>query len=239
MVEFDVRKTIDGKLVLYHDRFMRYIGEYHKIGKNSLISHTSLERLNKTYSKNGFPVLTLEDMIKHYADRIDFNIELKVGGYEKEVVDLIRKYDIQHRVIISAFDSLILSRIKSIDGSIRAGWLIGQNWIYFGDNLRRMITSLVFKVIKADTVHIHYKLINPRIIKLFHELDVPVYTWTVNDIEHMKKLIDLGIDGIMTNKPGVLYALVNNLPVMDETELVLNAQSKYQGGGFETRQGGN
>ena len=98
-------------------------------------------------------------------------------------------------------------KLKDIDSSIRSGWIVGQEQVLKVNRLARVMLGWFFKKIKADSAHLHYEIVTPEVLNRFHDQHMPVYAWTVNDPEIMSHLIEIGADGIITNKPGRLNAI--------------------------------
>jgi glycerophosphoryl diester phosphodiesterase len=225
MLELDVRKTSDGQLVLYHDWYMKPVdNSYRNQGFSKPASHASYSQLYDCCLNDGFQLAILEDVLARYGGKISINIELKAGGYEKEVVDLVHKYDLAGSVVLSSFFPWVIMKLKDIDSEIKTGWIVGQEQVLSVNRLARTILGFIFKKVKAHSAHFHYEIITPEIIYKFHRWEVPIYAWTVNDIDIMKHLIELGVDGIITNKPGQLYSILNGKPASEPKTKSQNPQ---------------
>ncbi len=64
-------------------------------------------------------------------------------------------------------------------------------------------------------------LINARVVAQSRDDGRPIYVWTVHDEDEMTRMLDMGVDGIITNRPGALRTLLNELNGMSETERVV------------------
>jgi glycerophosphoryl diester phosphodiesterase len=210
MIEFDIRKTADGEIVLFHDWYAGInFNEKPNLNYPRLVSHLAFKDLAHFCENNGFRLATLSEVLNRYGNRIDLNIELKAGGYEKEVVDLLYKFNMNGRVVLSSFFPWVIKKIKDIDPKIKTGWIIGQEQVILLNRLARPMVSLLFKNLQAESAHLHYEIITPAIIQHFHSRRIPIYAWTVNEIGIMQMLIKMGIDGIITNRPGTLDSVLN------------------------------
>lgn len=209
MIELDVRKTIDGKLVLFHD----WTVNTQSVGSPDfnipkLVSHVSSNELQEHCRRNGYKLAMLDETLERFGNRLDINIELKAGGYEKDVVDLVNKHSLVDRVIVSSFFPWIIKKIKNYDNRFKAGWIIGQEQVILLNRLARPIVSLLFNKIEADSAHFHYEIITPAVVKHFHLRQIPIFAWTVNDENIFNQLIEIGVDGIITNRPRVLHSIL-------------------------------
>ena len=210
MIELDVRRTADGHLVVFHNRYapkLRIAGR--EDGAPRAVARLTCKELRLACERQGFKLALLEEVLKRYAGRIVLNIEIKGTGYEQEVCDLVHKYGMEKEVIISSFLPWVVKKTKIADSSLLTGWIIGQKRLLKTNQPAQVLLKNLFAKLDAYSIHINHRAITPKILKRFHDIGVPVYAWTVNDIKRMKYLIDLGIDGIITNKPADLRALLN------------------------------
>lgn len=136
---------------------------------------------------------------------VDFNIETKstpegdnrLHPEPKDFVEIIyreiREPDILHRTILQSFDVRTLQEMQHLDPTVRLS-LIVENELGFEENLRLL----------GFAPHIYsprYQLVDETLIAKAHQLGVQVIPWTVNEVEEMKRLADLGIDGLITDYP--------------------------------------
>ena len=117
-IEFDVRRTADGVLVVHHD-----VGV--KCERRSIAKMT-IGDVDEACARRGYHIPTLEETLKHCAGRMALDIELKEPGYEDDVVALAtRYYDFSNIAFTSFHDSSILA-IKSRYPNAVAGLLLGM-----------------------------------------------------------------------------------------------------------------
>ena len=87
MVEFDLRRTSDGIIVLWHDRSIP-----DSRGVRIPLSSISYEDLCQYANGFGFMPARFDRILMDFGSRIAFDIEIKVGGFEREIMDLLKKY---------------------------------------------------------------------------------------------------------------------------------------------------
>ncbi|UCE65122.1 MAG: glycerophosphodiester phosphodiesterase [Candidatus Zixiibacteriota bacterium] len=202
MVEFDLRRTGDGVIVLWHDE--KVLNSNRKWTPVSNIAFNDLDILSK---KSGFRLARFDEVLKEFGSLIAFDIEIKTAGFEEEVVYLLKRYPPHFPPTISSFHLNVLRKIKKLDCSLKADLVLGNSRFlksaYFG---RSIIKRLALKS-KASTIHLNLGIASEPIINELTELGFDLYIWTVNDKSDMKNLISMGVDGIITDKPDVLNSI--------------------------------
>lgn len=209
-IELDVHKSRDNKLVIIHDEDIKrtYIGK-------GLIKDFTLEELrtfknreNNIVDNNEDRIPTLDEVLELIKDRkIILNIELKTDvihykDIEKDVLDMINKYKIKDRVIISSFNHNSLKICRELDKDIKLGALYDKNI----NNVVQYARELSFNAIHPEVTLISKELINEA-----HKNDIKVNVYTVDYKFIMKRLINMGVDGIFTNKPQVLKKVLEEM----------------------------
>ncbi len=202
MVEFDLRRTADGVIVLWHDERVQ-----NSNGKWIAVSNVAVNDLDILSRKDGFRLAGFEEVLKEFGSRIAFDIEIKTGGFEEEIVYLLKRYPPVFPPTISSFHSTVIRKIKKLDCSLKTGLVLGNSRFlkaaYFG---RSIIRRLALKS-RANSIHLNLGIVSEPIINELTDLGFDLYIWTVNDKRDMKNLISMGVDGIITDKPDVLNSI--------------------------------
>ena len=208
-IELDVHKSKDNKLVVIHDENIQrtYLG-------NGLVKDFTVEQLKsfKCIDKRFIDderckIPTLEEVLELIKDtKLLLNIELKTDeieyeGIEEDVLKLIYKYNIKDRVIISSFNHDSLKKCRELDSEIKLGALYSKDI----DNVVEYA-----KNIKVNALHPKVTLISKELVDKAHENNLSVNVYTVDYKIVMKKLINMNIDGIFTNKPDVLSKILDS-----------------------------
>ena len=130
------------------------------------------------------------------AKNIRFNLETKARGFEKQLIDIVKKFGIQDRVTVQSFDHGAIVVVSQIDPGICTAALNG-------------VPSRIVQQTSADIWSNNHAGVSPEKVKEAHELGLMVIPWTVNEAERMKTLIDWGVDGIITDYPDILKEILN------------------------------
>ncbi len=194
MIEIDIRKSRDSGLFVMHDLLTGRTA-----GNDVSIERATSDAIGRIRLNNGEPVPTLTDVIKTVAGSAGLNLEIKSDGAGLLTAEYFASSDYDGYVLISSFKEEEVLAVR------RA--------------LPSMPTSLIFDVFTARDVpsykeqgygiiSLRKKTTSEKLIDTCHERGVDVYVWTVDDVDEMRKFISWGVDGIYSNKPGVLKKLL-------------------------------
>jgi len=201
MCELDVRLTRDGVPVVIHDATVdRTTGSRGAVAEMTLAEIRRLDagvRCGAHFA--GEPIPTLAEVFEALGDRCALNIELKADGLERPVCAMIRARGAIATAMVSSFDWAALARIKAIDAEVRIGVLADRDGGAMLAAARRL---------GAWAVNPRYNLCTPELVTAAHRQGFQVMVWTVDDVAAMRCMIGYGVDGIMTNYPERLSALV-------------------------------
>lgn len=189
-IEFDVRRTQDGHIVLVHDRTTRRVAK-----KRLTIRKAPISKLQALEMKHGGAIPTLEEAFAIIGKKAKINIEIKSPDCVPQVVALIgeyvkKGYPYSH-FLVSSFSPAVLRAAYKLDKKIPYGllqiWPVRFRWL---------------RSVKLSAVGFyHISALTPFIIALAKRKGLYTYAYTVNSVEEAKQLKRLGIDGIVTNFP--------------------------------------
>lgn len=188
-IEYDVRKTKDGQIVLMHDENI-----WRTTNGGGKVSHHTYEKLKQLNAGYGECIPLLDDVFRRFGNCFH-NIELKENIGEK-VIHLVTKHGMTERVLVSSFNwsDLIPFSETEIPTALLAGEEEVQKW---GESGILNYASYY----KASAMNISFKAVTPSLVELAHKYALKIYPWTVdepNDIALMKKY---GVDGVISNYP--------------------------------------
>jgi len=193
MLEFDVRLTKDGILILAHD--------FHTLrthGKASVISKLTLAQLQIRLGNS--EVVTLEQVLDTFFGEILLNIEAKGRGSGKAIVSLLKTRYIKNEndwngVLISSFDGRELMAARRASKNVNLALLQAENPFVF---------ILYQKLAGLTAVGFHRFYINPLALEIAKKLGLLTYVYTVNQPSIAIRLEAMGIDGVVTDYPNRL-----------------------------------
>ena len=186
-VELDVRGAIDGVPVVIHDDSMD-----RALGVPGLISALAWPAVQKL---SGARVPSFEQVAAWAAaSGAWLNVELKTMGVEAAVLELIHRVGISERVIFSSFEPAIVRRVGELDGSVLRFFLT-ERW----DERARQ----GFHEGQATGVCLQDDGAEDRALRELREGGVPVIVWTVNRPARVRRLLESGVAGIISDLPGM------------------------------------
>ncbi|WXG46221.1 MAG: glycerophosphodiester phosphodiesterase family protein [Candidatus Atabeyarchaeum deiterrae] len=190
MVEIDVHTTKDKQLVVIHDAEVDRTTK----GKGS-IKDMSLKEIRRLDAGKGEKIPTLQEVLELSRDAIGVMIEVKGIGIEKLLVDLLQKEKMLDKVVATSFMTDIIKKVKELEPKIPTGQIFSWRIPH--------VTSKVVEL-KADYVLPAYELLTKEMIEESHRRSILVFTWTVDDRHLAERLVEMGVDGIVTNKPDLM-----------------------------------
>jgi glycerophosphoryl diester phosphodiesterase len=194
MIEFDVLRTRDGRLVLAHD-------------------YGDAERRE---------CLTLEQGLEHFAGEayagVELDVDLKLPGYEPEVVEGLSRHRLVERSLVSTMYTESLDRLGELEPALRRGWSVPRVQrdylkaplyvrvpVYgMARYMRARMPRLAAARIRAggcEAIMAHRILVSRRLVRAVHASGGQLYVWTVDDAAKIRALEKLGVDGVITNDP--------------------------------------
>ena len=192
MIEFDVLRLGDGRLVLAHD--------YEDATKRE--------------------PLTLEQGLEHFAGEayndVELDVDMKLPGYEREVVEGLRAHGLIGRALISSHHLHSLDEVARLAPELPRGLSVPRvrrdymktplAVVAYGVAVvwRRLLPARVRPLLRAgriQAVMVHFLLVSRRLVDVVHAEGGEVYVWTVDDARHIERLRELGVHAVISNDP--------------------------------------
>jgi glycerophosphoryl diester phosphodiesterase len=193
-IELDVRQSGDEKLIISHNENLKKV-----FGKDRQVNMATLEEL-KQLSAGRVP--TIEEALVCIDKKVDkILVELKETGYEKKVLDAIKKQRLKDRVIIVSFHEESLAAVKNLDSEIETGLIYAK--------FRSKIKNPVQAALKLNARYLVplYRFVHTKDIEKAHENNLKVIVWTINTREEARQYIAKGVDGIASDKPDIFKGI--------------------------------
>lgn len=202
-LEMDVIATADKQVVVMH--VARNMLDRLFYGKNEAPTYPKLEKL--TYKdliqKMNRQIPTLEQVLLAFPGN-KFLIDAKTDNVVKPLAHLIRELKAQNRVCIGSFYPHRIEKLQQILGeNICSRIIMSKSPLDFIKQWRFLRSNK--QITAAD---LYYLYTNRLTVNYLHKKGLKVLTWTVNDEKQIKRCLELGADGIMSDKPELLKKII-------------------------------
>lgn len=203
-VETDVHATADGILLAFHDaRLDRVTDRTGRIGELTYAEVAPARVAGRE------PIPRLEELLAAWPE-LRVNVDPKDDAAVRPLIDVIRRVGAIDRVCVGSFSGRRLALIRAALGprlctslgprGVAA--LRGASWR--GPGLGRLVAAEGAACVQVPVRQGRLPLVDRRFVRTAHALGLPVHVWTVDEPAEMEALLDLGVDGLMTDRPAIL-----------------------------------
>jgi glycerophosphoryl diester phosphodiesterase len=215
-IETDVQITTDGIVVVFHDDTLERCTN--GVGRISDWRWEDLRHLDAAYNftpdgesyplrGTGIGIPRLDETFDRYP-KLSLNIDLKAVGCEWAVAEEIAKAGREDTVLIGAFSDRRIARFRRITKG-RVATSAGPRdsiAMYAASRIGRSLSA------RADAYQLPYRtkgiVVDKRLVDAVHAAEKQIHLWTVNDGYEMEKFLDMGVDGIISDRPDVLNEVI-------------------------------
>jgi glycerophosphoryl diester phosphodiesterase len=211
--ELDVQHTRDRVLVVVHDGDLMRMGDDPRKVSELTAAEIATIDIGRKYDAKfaGERPPRLEEVIDLVRGRMRINIELKYNvpdpGLAPAVVDLLRREDFIDQVVITSLDYAALKQVESLEPRLRTG---------------HIVTAAVGNVVRteADFLSLNAARATPSLIRRAHAAGKEVHVWTVNEPELMLRMIERGVDNVITDDPALLVGVMRERKGLTRAEIL-------------------
>jgi glycerophosphoryl diester phosphodiesterase len=203
MIEFDVLRGKEGKLVVAHDH------------------HDALVRRPMDLAE------ALDLFLEEPLNEVEIDCDLKLAGREAELAGALAGSGLIERAMVSTMEVESLVKLRQIEPDLRLGWTYPKtrrDWTRYGwarpalraalSAIRRRFPAILEKKgpeLRVDAVWAFHPIITPRLVDAAKRIEVELIAWTVDDEERIRELVEMGVDGICSNDPRLFEAAEKKL----------------------------
>lgn len=220
-VETDLHLTRDGVLVCHHDETLdRTTDGTGGLAWKTLAELQGLDAAHRfTVDGRTFPhrgagvrIPTLDEAFACHPE-LHFTLELKPRGHRiaRAVVDYVERRRLHDRVVVSCFHDPTLRIVRELGGArlrtatsdrgIRAFWLLARVGLAHRAGFPQ-------HSLQVPPVHEGTRIVDARFVREAHRAGIEVHAWTIDEPSEMRRLLDLGVDAIMTDRPSLLVEVL-------------------------------
>ena len=195
-LETDVHATSDGVLVAFHDNDLARTCD-----RPGLISELPWAEVSTARVDGREPIPLFHDLVESFPGA-RFNIDCKADQAVAPLVQTLKRFDCLDRVCLGSFSDRRLRRLRTALGSRvctsfgplqTAAFRFLRGWAPWGGQVAQLPVAMR-----------GIRLVTAQTVAQAHRRGLQVHVWTIDDPAEMERLLDLGVDGIMTDRPAVL-----------------------------------
>jgi glycerophosphoryl diester phosphodiesterase len=200
MIEIDLHRTRDGAIPITHDATLEHLGGRGEIADATLAEVRALD------AGRGERVPLLHEVLDEVAPQIPLNLELKIGtrgaypGLEAATLAEVSRRGLLAQTLFSSFYDGVLAELRKQSAAARIALLISRN---SEANWAQRARSL-----GAEALNPELAQVTPELVRAAHGEGLAVYVFTVDPEDQMRRMRDLGVDGLFTNWPARLRRLL-------------------------------
>jgi glycerophosphoryl diester phosphodiesterase len=205
-LETDVQVTADGVLVAFHDPTLERVTD-----RTGRVEQLRWAEIAEARIGGREPILRLEDLLDAWPD-VRFNLDIKAAGVVAPLVRLVRRMDVADRICLGSFSDARIAAARRLFGpavctSLGPRGVAALRLSSYSPRAAGLVR------IQAGCAQVPLQLggralVDERFVAAAHERGLQVHVWTVDDPAECEAMLDLGVDGIMTDRPAMLRELL-------------------------------
>lgn len=201
-IETDVQATSDGTVIVFHDDALDELTD-----GSGIISQMPFSVVSQARTGGAEPIMTLEEALDGFPD-LRFSIDVKTDHALEPTLELVRRMNCLDRVCLASFSDKRVREIRrqlGPEACTAAGPkdVTALKFASWGAPVRAVSWRCAQVPLRAYGIN----LVTPRFIRQCHARGIVVHVWTIDDEDAMRRLIRLGVDGIMSDRPSLLKAV--------------------------------
>lgn len=207
-LDIDLQATSDGVLVAHHDESLERL-----TGRHATVAELTWAEVAELRLPDGQPLARFDDLVETHPEAL-WNIELKDDGSIGPTIETIRSHGMDRRVCLNTFSDLRMRRIGSAAAAagLRPAYstpIAVTLWLKAASRIPFLPFRTSADVSQAPVQDRGVKVLDQRFVDRAHRAGLVVIVWTINDVDEMQQLLDLGVDGVLTDEPTVLKSLLD------------------------------
>lgn len=233
-VELDVHATKDRRLVVCHDATVDRTTNHH--GAIAALTLSELAEMDNAFwwiagdvvtpdhgpeeyldrgrapKNRRYAIATLEEVAAAFPDVL-LNLDIKgtspfVEPYEDLLAEELRRLDIEDAVIVASFHDDALQRFRALAPNVATSGATNETVTFYLSHLEGDPVVPPVAVLQVPPRFGDIDVVTESFVAAAHDAGVAVHVWTINEAHEMSRLLDLGVDGIVSDRPTVLAGLL-------------------------------
>ncbi len=208
ILETDVHLSRDGEVVIAHDPDLKRVA-----GRPGMVSDFTAAQLKNIDLGKGNSFVLLREALEAFP-RARFNIDIKVRSVVEPFVDVVRQLEAHERVLIASFDEthrqVAASLLPGVASSATPPHVLeGRIRSWLGLSLETWSLPVGMVALQIPVTRFGLGMATPSMIRATHKKGLEVHVWTINNPVAMRRLWDMGVDGIVTDRTDLAHEVRN------------------------------
>ncbi len=192
-VEVDVYLSRDNQIAVTHYEQLNIC-----TNGQGLVWDKTIAELKQLDAGEGEKIPSLQEVIDTVKDHCILLIDVKVPEMEKHLIDIINKNDLKDNAVLISFLHESMKKVKNLDPEIKTG----VTFMCAPVNVSNLALN-----VNAEYIIPQYQYLTKEMVDNAHDNKLKVLAWDTDDLNEMKKLIKIGVDGIFSNRPDLFKEL--------------------------------
>lgn len=225
VLEMDIHQTKDGVIVLMHDATVDRTTD--GSGAIKEMSFAEIRELDAgtywtdddgatyPYRGQGIQVPTLEEMFQRYPNmRMNIEIKQETPSMVRPFCNLIHDHNMQDQILVATFHQATMEEFREACPHVLTSMVepeiqrfFGLNTVFLGSLFQAPGTAFQVPLTSSLPIIGEVDVVTERFIRVANSHNIQVHVWTINETAEMERLIALGVDGIITDRPDLLLEL--------------------------------
>jgi glycerophosphoryl diester phosphodiesterase len=200
-LELDVHLSRDGMVVVHHDRLL---------DRTTKATGPLRARSAEELASLGVPALR-DVLVRHPSARVIVELKEEGADLARAVIDEVRRADAIERVCLGSFSARVLRSARAIDpriatsgGRMEVRLALYRSWVNLTPG------RAPYQAFQVPEISGRTRVVSPRFVKLAHEAGLAVQVWTVDEPGDIRRLLEWGVDGIISDRPDVAVKVVRD-----------------------------
>jgi len=212
-LELDVHASADGHIVVFHDEDLARTTDASGLLRERTLAelrqldagyHFQDQAGRRPFRGKGIRIPTLAEVLETFPD-VPLNVEVKYddGTTVERFYDVLDRHHARDRVLAAAYEDPIIQRLRAVAPGMVTSLSAAEVAAFVGCCMTESLDGYTApgKALQVPPEHEGIEIVTPYFVKAAHDLGMEVHVWTINDEAEMDRLLDLGIDGLMSDFP--------------------------------------
>ncbi len=203
IIETDVHGTRDGVAIICHDSDLARVANM-----AATVESLHSEELMQVHISDTDTLWTLEQALTEFPNAL-FNIDIKDERAVEGTIDAVQRTSASDRVLITSFSRVRrINTVRDLPGVASSPSATEFLGLWVKALLGIPFTAAQFVAVQVPERYGPIRIVSPRSVRAFHRAGLEVHVWTVNDSASMRRLLDYGVDGIVTDRCDIAHGVI-------------------------------